>query len=81
MKLADFNAGDQILITSRNMDGGEDTRAARVTAVNIGGRGRVSYAGSYGRNFMPSGDGDFDPEAVGTQPFGPNVRVRITARK
>lgn len=62
----DFKPGQHILIHSRTKLG-TDIRAAQINSINSG---MVTYGPHYGTEHLPSGQGSFDPKAIGTKPYG-----------
>lgn len=74
MKLQDFQPGDLLILTTRTKQG-EERRGAIVTAVDFNRCGLVTFTGHAIESLMQTGSGAFDPEAVGTKPFGLAVEV------
>ena len=66
MKLKDFAVGDniQITITMKTRTTVGDAEVTAVTAINYKGNALVTFSG------RETGQGAFDPEKVGTKPFG-----------
>ena len=76
-KLNDYKVGDILLITSK-MKSGEETRAARVTAINYNNNGHVTYTGTFRvEGYIPTGQGGFKPEEIGTKKFGFHHKVVV----
>jgi len=69
MKTEDFKPGDLILVHTKTKSG-TDIRSAKVCCVNYNGNRLVTFEGYGDKNYRPSGQGAFNPERVGTRPFG-----------
>ena len=67
----DFSPGDVLLFTEKFKHGVE-IRAAVVTHINFNDNGLVGYEGYYGcwAKYLPTGQGAFKPEEIGTKKFG-----------
>jgi hypothetical protein len=76
MKLNEFKPGDYLELTGRDKRG-ETISAAIVTAVDYNGLGLITYTGRYGTKLPISGSGAFNPEKVGTTPYGFYCEVKI----
>ena len=69
--LNDYEVNDVLLITETHKHG-KETRAAVVSCINYKGNGLVTIMGYYGLydEYLPTGQGAFDPKEIGTKKFG-----------
>lgn len=79
MKLTDFKPGDMLELTFTNLQGTE-VRSAIVNYVDFNKCGHVTFGPRYVERLMHAGQGTFNPEKVGTTPFG-MVDVKIVGHK
>lgn len=76
-KLNNYKVGDLLLITSK-MKCGKETRAARVVHINYNGNGLVGYTGTFEIDgYIPTGQGAFNPEEIGTKKFSFHNKVEV----
>lgn len=67
--LSDYSIGDILHITHR-LKKGDEIRSAKVIDINYNGNGLVTYTNHYIEGMLNSGSGAFDPDRIGTKPFG-----------
>jgi hypothetical protein len=79
MQMNDFTPGDLIEITTR-LRNGDEVRSAVVTMVNYNGLGHINFGPRYVEGMLPTGQGTFFAEKIGTTPFG-IVSVKIVGHK
>src|SRR3989304_8184691 len=73
--IKDYQVGDVITITSK-MKRGVEVRSAIVDGLDYDGNGQVRFQGYSWKELPQTGCGSFDPQRIGTKPFG-IMEVRV----